>query len=95
MPAQHWRNGSRSHIGPHDFTLFDRAVRTGTNPVTSWNTLKIVTKGDVAWFYVNDTLIGSAQLQMPAQGTIGFYVGDESDHAVEWQLKNFVVKSLQ
>ena len=83
------------HYGPRLFTLFDRAVRTGTNPVTSWNTLKIVTKGDAAWFYINDTLIGSAQLEMPNQGTIGFYVGNMSDQPIEWQVKNFVVKAVQ
>ncbi len=81
------------HVGPNNVTLFGRAVRAGTNPVASWNTLKVITKGDVAWFYINDTLIGSAQLAMPAQGTIGFYVGDTGDHPVEWQLRNYVVKS--
>lgn len=83
------------HHSPALLTLFDRAVRPGTNPVTSWNTLKIVSKGDVSWFFINDTLIGSAQLNMPNQGTIGFYFGDEGDHPVEWQAKNFLVKSVQ
>jgi hypothetical protein len=76
-------------------TLFDRAARPGTNPMTDWNTLKIVSKGDVAWFYINDTLVGSAQLAAQDQGTIGFSVTSTGDSPMSWQFRNLVVKSLQ
>ncbi len=83
------------HYGPALIALFGRAQRTGTNPVTSWNTLKIVSKGDVSWFYINNTLIGSAQVGALDKGTAGYWIGDEGDHSVEWQAQNFVVKSVQ
>jgi len=83
------------HVTPYDETLFDRAVRPGTNPVTSWNTLKVVAKGDLFWFYVNDHLIGSADIGANSQGAIGFAVSNNQDAPLDWQFKNLVVKSVQ
>ena len=41
--------------------LFDRMNRPETKAVNDWNRLEIVTQGDVYWFLINGTVIGSIQ----------------------------------
>ncbi|HUZ03491.1 MAG TPA: family 16 glycoside hydrolase [Thermomicrobiaceae bacterium] len=76
-------------------TILPRAQRTGPNPMTDWNTLTIVSRADVHWFYVNGTLIGSAQHGTYGSGKVGLWVQGNGDGTTEWEFRNLVVKSVQ
>ncbi len=84
------------HVSGTDELILARAQRPGTNAVSDWNTLKIVSKGNVYWFFMNGTLIGSTQHSGGANpGTVGFWVHDSGDQPIEWAFKNLLVKAVQ
>ena len=86
-----YSEGSEWHI-----PLFDRMTRPGTNAVTDWNRLEIVTQGDVYWFLINGTVIGSIQdARIGPSGKVGFWTENTSDGTSEWSFKIFTINALQ
>ena len=82
------------NIDPNYIIIRSRESVPGTNAVSDWNTLRVVSKGNASWFYVNDTLVASAQFNAISQGTIGYAVVNSSDSPMEWQVRNLTAKSL-
>ncbi len=76
--------------------LFGRMDGPGTNAVTGWNRLEIVAQGDVYWFLINGTVIGSMQdATIDLHGYIGFWTQNTNDGTSEWSFKNFTINALQ
>ena len=79
-------------------SILERAVRPGANATTSWNTLKIVSKGDLYWFLLNGTVIGSAQhssVDGSNPGYTGFWIQNSGDAPLEWEFNNLITKAIQ
>ncbi len=66
------------------------AVKVGLN---QWNVLRVVTKASHATCYVNDTVVGEFDGQLPdGGGQIGFYSGGESGGPITYAFKDLSIK---
>ncbi len=81
--------------GYHFDALVENGFLDSAGPVSDWNTLKIVVKGDTIWFLVNGTLIGSATHAGPLSGVPSMYIVSLDGAWVEWAFTNFNVQSLK
>ncbi len=61
----------------------------------NWARLKMILQGENLWFYVNDTLAGTAHHTGPPGGNIGIIVNNYGDSPAEYEFANLVVRSLQ
>jgi serine/threonine protein kinase len=61
----------------------------------NWARLKVIVQGENLWFYVNDTLAGTALHTGPAGGNIGVIVNNYGESAAEYEFTNLVVRALQ
>lgn len=71
--------------------LFDLEAREGTNPVTEWNNLAVITYGEEIGFFVNDTFLGVTTHSGPLAGSAGFYVENYDPNGVEFEFANLQV----
>lgn len=79
----------------HSTMLLADARRSGTNPATEWNTLRIIAKGDRFWFVVNGQVIGSAEHNARRSGSVALYAINWDAHDVEFEFANLIVRSTQ
>ena len=59
------------------------------------NTLQIIGRGPVLWFYVNDTLVGSASDSRFSSGQFGVHVFAGTTTPEEWWFNNLTYRTLQ
>lgn len=68
--------------------------RAETQPPQSWNTLKIIAKGDQFWFYANGKLLGFAEHDGRNAGSAAIQVTNWDSSDAEFEFRNLVVRSV-
>jgi hypothetical protein len=80
---------------PQSTVLLATKTYPGTLPANSWNTLKITTKGQSLWFFINGVLMGKVDHAGPTGGGAAVGVGNADAAAAEFEFTNLTIYGVE
>lgn len=91
--------GDYMHVDGDNLRQFESLMsyeqRSALNPATEWNSLTIGVAGNQFLFWINDEVVGAAEHQGTASGTIGLVVYGFQEEPTEWVFTNLEAWSIE